>query len=76
MDAGPCFFFLQRIIKCSRDKEYVYRGGSTSAWNRIYFVASVCDQVATNEKAMKELLKESKNNALKDKNYCKNTIVI
>ena len=40
-------------------------------------VASVCDQGATNEKAMKELLKESKNKALKDnKNYCENTIVI
>ena len=36
-------------------------------------VASVCDQGATNEKAMKELLKESKNKALKDnKNYCEN----
>ena len=38
---------------------------------------SICDQGATNEKAMKELLKESKNKALKDnKNYCENTIVI
>ena len=34
-------------------------------------VASVCDRDATNEKAIKELLKESKNKALKEnKNYC------
>ena len=40
-------------------------------------VASVYDQGATNEKAMKELIKESKNKALEDnKNYCENTIVI